>query len=700
MQISGRISYPIPPITKGVPAVGLYLDWDYDNDPNTGYTPYYGGNTRHVDYDLTDNNGYYYFSFTFTGSQPANQYAPIIRVYANNANSAAFDGDLGLGAKFPTYSNLNITNATTYVFSNNANIDDIAANQGGALRHLYRARQFSINSLGFTPSQIRYYIDFGLQNSFFCKSGSCSNAPTVNAPRIYFNRLPNSHIGYHEYGHYIEYAKVGFNTPFDWGGGHWFRRETEQGLAFVEGWAEFCDAATHMYWYSVELPAKIEPNAFGDEGFVPHNLYQFLDASQGLLIADRNNTEVEGAVASFLYSLWDDVTLRAPEYTGDNDDIAYLGSFILNQLFGRYNVGGQLIASTHIAAYRQSLLNALNSQNDASVNVLYGAIIDRNGSARSATPTSLQVSGASSSRTLSWNDNTCPNTVTYQVEGNITRTYDLVENQEAGFRVYRKATSAGWNGTLDGYTVVATVGANVANWTDNTSLTGSHSYIVVAYNNGGNSLPKAEFTATYSQPFAVNITGVCCLGWKEKGTWTANPSGGNGSYTYEWRYRYNGAGSWSYVVGTSQTYQRTMLDTDFELQVKVTSQGQSVYDTKYVYYEDGILPKTAGDDPTQIPEQFSLEQNYPNPFNPTTEIDFALPVNGHVTVSVFTVAGQKIRTLVDGQRDAGYHFVTLDGKNQLGKKVASGIYIYRIHAQSAQVGVQPFASVRKMTLLR
>jgi hypothetical protein len=158
VQISGQIKHQSDLlIFKGVPDVGVYLDWDYDNNPNTGYTPYYGGNTQHVDYDKTDNNGYYYFSFTFTGSQPANQYSPQIRVYANNANSAAFDGDLGLGAKFPIYHYINISSATTYVFSNTAHLT-VETMQGGALRNLYRARVFSLNRLSFTPGQIRYYI--------------------------------------------------------------------------------------------------------------------------------------------------------------------------------------------------------------------------------------------------------------------------------------------------------------------------------------------------------------------------------------------------------------------------------------------------------------------------------------------------------------------------------------------------------------
>ncbi len=201
-------------------------------------------------------------------------------------------------------------------------------------------------------------------------------------------------------------------------------------------------------------------------------------------------------------------------------------------------------------------------------------------------------------------------------------------------------------------------------------------------------------------PLAVTITGPTSLGYKQSGTWTANASGGTGSYTYEWRFRYNGTGPWSSVVGTSQTYTRTMLDTDFELQVKVTSGGQSVYDTHYVDY--GVAKEGVADSDVtvQIPEQFALHQNYPNPFNPTTEIKFELPENGYVTVSIFNAVGQRIRTLVDEPKTAGYHSVVWDSKDESGHEVASGVYLYRIYVRPANASGQPFKAVKKMTLLR
>jgi hypothetical protein len=91
--------------------------------------------------------------------------------------------------------------------------------------------------------------------------------------------------------------------------------------------------------------------------------------------------------------------------------------------------------------------------------------------------------------------------------------------------------------------------------------------------------------------------------------------------------------------------------------------------------------------------KMSLESNYPNPFNATTTIRYSLPTNSHVQLVVYNILGQKVRTLVDEEQQAGQHTATWDGRNQSGNQVASGVYFYRI-----QYGNQ--SEVRRMTLLR
>ena len=99
------------------------------------------------------------------------------------------------------------------------------------------------------------------------------------------------------------------------------------------------------------------------------------------------------------------------------------------------------------------------------------------------------------------------------------------------------------------------------------------------------------------------------------------------------------------------------------------------------------------DIPNLIPKSFALQQNYPNPFNPTTNIVYELPVGAKVKLEVFNILGQKVRTLVNKDQAIGQHQIQWDGNDDLGLKVGSGIYIYRLDAGT-------FTESRKMLLLK
>jgi hypothetical protein len=88
---------------------------------------------------------------------------------------------------------------------------------------------------------------------------------------------------------------------------------------------------------------------------------------------------------------------------------------------------------------------------------------------------------------------------------------------------------------------------------------------------------------------------------------------------------------------------------------------------------------TSVDDYAEIPDRYVLDQNYPNPFNPTTSIEFELPAATTVSVRVYNVMGQLVRTLVDAEmKEAGRHGVVWDGRNAAGYRVASGTYVYTL----------------------
>ncbi|HMA77448.1 MAG TPA: FlgD immunoglobulin-like domain containing protein, partial [Candidatus Krumholzibacteriaceae bacterium] len=79
--------------------------------------------------------------------------------------------------------------------------------------------------------------------------------------------------------------------------------------------------------------------------------------------------------------------------------------------------------------------------------------------------------------------------------------------------------------------------------------------------------------------------------------------------------------------------------------------------------------------------------------NPVTTIRFSLAHKGEVELSVYEVSGRKIKTLLDKKLERGSHTVSWDGRNESGKRVVSGVYFYRLHANKKTIS-------RKMVLLK
>lgn len=85
----------------------------------------------------------------------------------------------------------------------------------------------------------------------------------------------------------------------------------------------------------------------------------------------------------------------------------------------------------------------------------------------------------------------------------------------------------------------------------------------------------------------------------------------------------------------------------------------------------------------QLPARKLKIAAFPNPFNPQTTLSYSLPQAGRVELSVYNVRGQKIKALISQEQDAGEHSVVWNGDDSTGKKVASGLYFYRIHTAEA-----------------
>jgi hypothetical protein len=94
-----------------------------------------------------------------------------------------------------------------------------------------------------------------------------------------------------------------------------------------------------------------------------------------------------------------------------------------------------------------------------------------------------------------------------------------------------------------------------------------------------------------------------------------------------------------------------------------------------------------------LPKEYKLSNNYPNPFNPETIINYQLPKSVHVEIKIYNTLGQEIRTLLNEKRNAGYHQVIWDGKDNSGKTVSTGTYLY-------QMKTNDFVEVKKMTFIQ
>ena len=121
--------------------------------------------------------------------------------------------------------------------------------------------------------------------------------------------------------------------------------------------------------------------------------------------------------------------------------------------------------------------------------------------------------------------------------------------------------------------------------------------------------------------------------------------------------------------------------------------------TEYTFNEYKIAPRFNSDfegyEPIIIdnvqdfhPNRFSLKQNYPNPFNPSTVISYSLPKGEFVTIKIYNLIGQEIKTLVNNYKNAGTYNVTFSAAG-----LPTGIYFYQIQAGS-------FNSVKKMLLIK
>jgi hypothetical protein len=121
------------------------------------------------------------------------------------------------------------------------------------------------------------------------------------------------------------------------------------------------------------------------------------------------------------------------------------------------------------------------------------------------------------------------------------------------------------------------------------------------------------------------------------------------------------------------TVKITVVATDGIDTVNVTGDDRVLFVNRYEYLS------TAGEG---VPLEFALHENYPNPFNPTTTLRFDLPEVSNLTLTIYNMLGQKVKTFNMQSTPAGYHTITWDATNDFGQQVGAGVYVYQLQTKT------------------
>ena len=133
------------------------------------------------------------------------------------------------------------------------------------------------------------------------------------------------------------------------------------------------------------------------------------------------------------------------------------------------------------------------------------------------------------------------------------------------------------------------------------------------------------------------------------------------------------------------------VDVDDDGDIDVLS--ASVYDGKIAWYENLSTVGIVNNDLSVVPVKLLLYNNYPNPFNPITTIQYDLPEQSYVTITIYDILGRQIKILFDQTQDAGYKTVIWNATNDYGKPMSAGVYLFQIRSGE-------FFQTRKMLLLK
>jgi hypothetical protein len=158
-----------------------------------------------------------------------------------------------------------------------------------------------------------------------------------------------------------------------------------------------------------------------------------------------------------------------------------------------------------------------------------------------------------------------------------------------------------------------------------------------------------------------------------------------------------------YAAGENGTVLKT-TDAGNSWRAQIYGIGQRLDDISFLDFDYGfavgsagtiLKTETGGEPPVgiinngqSIPNRIKLLANYPNPFNPRTTISWQLSVNSNVSLNVYNLQGQKVKTLLSASQLAGFHSIELDASG-----MASGVYFYMLEAGA-------YFEIKKMIVLK
>jgi hypothetical protein len=175
------------------------------------------------------------------------------------------------------------------------------------------------------------------------------------------------------------------------------------------------------------------------------------------------------------------------------------------------------------------------------------------------------------------------------------------------------------------------------------------------------------------------------------------PVKSSGSLTYQLQYSntpdMSNSTTISSIKSPSQIVSGLLPDKVYYWRVQsVNSKGQiSAYSETGQFSTKSVTAVT--NNSSALPKEFTVSQNYPNPFNPSTLINYSLPKSSLVTIKIYNILGQEVKTLVNSQLQAGNYTAQWNGDNNFGRTVATGVYIYQVKAGQ-------YAKTMKMMFLK